>query len=302
AAQSEPVSAEDQLTAPIPQATAPKEERVRDAEHLLIDELSERLDTLRLFNESDELNADEILERFGSQGPVEDNMLHELSGTAPLKHPDRFEEAHRRAMRALEVFDRNATKLPGKLRTFKFLRPLAARVVQILITVVVRSHQKRTINSMRALYAMREANAVVSSPEHSMLQNARNQMDVLIPDLTKPTNSLPTFLAGGALISGSFSMIQRGLHDEAGRAVIAVGFVIIALASFWSVLRAAAIARRRTRISLDATLTALWETIGDAGSPPKDQSRLFATGAAVLLVVVWIVIPVAIAMIVTLKP
>lgn len=133
-----------------------------------------------------------------------------------------------------------------------------------------------------------------------MLQTARNQMDVLIPDLTKPTNGLPTFLAGGALISGSVSLIQRGLQHELGRAIIAVGFLIVAIASFWCVLRAAALARRRTRIALDATLSALWETIGDAGSPPKDQSRMFATGAAVILVLVWIVLPVVVAMIVRL--
>lgn len=270
------------------------------AEHLLLDELTERLDTLRLFNEQDESSADAVLERFGSQGPVEDTMLHELSGTAPLRHPDRFEEAHRRTMRALEVFDRNATKPPSKLRIAKFLKRPASKAVQLLIIVVVRTHQKRAIGSIRALYALRESNAVVGSPEHAMLQNARNQMDVLIPDLTKPTNGLPTFLATGAIISGTVSLVQRGLQHEVGRAIIAACFLIVAIASFWCVLRAAALARRRTRIALDATLLALWETIGDAGSPPKDQSRMFATAAAVILVLVWIVLPILVAMIVRL--
>lgn len=63
-------------------------------------------------------------------------------------------------------------------------------------------------------------------------------------------------------------------------------------------LRAAALVRRRTRTALDASLKALWETIGDAGSPPKDQSRLLATIAALLLALVWIVIPVLIALVV----
>lgn len=133
------------------EAVTPPEHEHENAEHLLLDELTERLDTLRWFNEQDEASADAVLKRFGSQGPVKDQMLHELSGTAPLRHPEQFEEAHRRAMRALEVFDRNATKLPGKLRIVKFLRPVAAHIVQLLITVVVRTHQKRTIGSMRAL-------------------------------------------------------------------------------------------------------------------------------------------------------
>jgi hypothetical protein len=41
-------------------------------------------------------------------------------------------------------------------------------------------------------------------------------------------------------------------------------------------------------------LRALWETIGAAGHPPRDQSRQFAIYAAVLLVLGWIIVPVAI--------
>ncbi|MGZ5370785.1 hypothetical protein [Aeromicrobium sp.] len=269
-----------------------------DGEHLLIDELSERLDTLRLFTVKDEARANVVLEKFGSQGPVEDQMLLELSSKTPLRHPDRFEEAHRGAMRAIEVFDRNGARPPGNLRIIKPLRRPAARAVQILIRIVVRLHQKRLIRDMRTLYALREANCPVGTPEHQMLSTARTQMDGIIPDLSRNTTGLPAFLLGGALISGTVSLIQRGMKDEWGRLAIGVLFIIIAVASFWCVLRAAALARRRTRIALDASLKALWETIGDAGSPPRDQSRLFATIAAILLVLVWIVLPVLIALIV----
>jgi len=51
--------------------------------------------------------ADAILEQFGAKGKVESEMLDQLGARrAPLQYPDRFEEAHRTAMRALEVFDR----------------------------------------------------------------------------------------------------------------------------------------------------------------------------------------------------
>ena len=82
-------------------------------EHLLLDELSDRLDTLKLFTTNDEQRADAILEQFGAKGKVESEMLDELGAGAPLQYPDRFEEAHRTAMRALEVFDRNSARPPS---------------------------------------------------------------------------------------------------------------------------------------------------------------------------------------------
>jgi hypothetical protein len=76
--------------------------------------------------------------------------------------------------------------------------------------------------------------------------------------------------------------------------IVAGTFAALALGGFWCILQAAAIARRRTRIALDQPLRALWETIGAAGHPPRDQSRQFATYAVILLIVAWIVVPVAI--------
>jgi hypothetical protein len=72
-------------------------------------------------------------------------------------------------------------------------------------------------------------------------------------------------------------------------------FAALALSGFWCILKAAAIARRRTRIALDQPLHALWQTIGAAGHPPRDHSRQFATYAVILLVLAWIVVPIAIA-------
>jgi hypothetical protein len=77
--------------------------------------------------------------------------------------------------------------------------------------------------------------------------------------------------------------------------VVACVFAAFALSGFWCILKAAAIARRRTRITLDQPLHALWQTIGAAGHPPRDHSRQFALYAVILLVLAWIVVPVAIA-------
>ena len=62
----------------------------------------------------------------------------------------------------------------------------------------------------------------------------------------------------------------------------------------WSALYAAGVARRRIRLTTDQPMKALWETIGAAGSPPKDASYSFAVLAIVLLVLLWILVPAAV--------
>jgi hypothetical protein len=123
-------------------------------EHLLLDELSDRLETLKLIRTDDEQRADAILEQFGAKGKVESEMLDELAARAPLAHPDRFEEAHRTAMRALEIFDRNGTRPPSNLKAGP-LTPVAGYVVQILIRLIVRDYEKSVVNQIRKLYARR---------------------------------------------------------------------------------------------------------------------------------------------------
>ena len=88
---------------------------IRRTEHLLLDELSDRLETLKLIRTDDEQRADAILEQFGAKGKVESEMLDQLSARAPLQYPDRFEEAHRtvdaraRGLRSQRARDRRRT-------------------------------------------------------------------------------------------------------------------------------------------------------------------------------------------------
>ncbi len=272
------------------------DEPVREEESLLLDELTSRLDSLRLFREHDETEANAVLERFGSSGVIEDQMLRELSSRLPLKHPARFDEAHRRAMRALEVFDRNGARQPSALKVPKLIKPLANKVVQLLITAIVRSHQKRLVKDLRQLYALREANSPVGSDEYQLLATARIQVDAITNDLNKSSLPLPAFLVGGAAISAILSVVRDSLTgDQWAQYTFAGAFFVIGLAMFWCILRAAGIARSRTRIALDASFQALWEVIGDAGHPPRDHAKLFATIASILLVLVWILVPAIVA-------
>jgi hypothetical protein len=261
-------------------------------ENLILDELSDRLETLKLFREDDPARAGALLEQFGAEGAVESRMLAQLSVTAPLAHPDRFEQAHRTAMHALEVFDRNAGKPPSNLRA-GILTPIAVPVVQRLNRIVVRGYQADVIASIRELYAQRQASSERTSPEYQMLRIARRQADRLAPALTKKTVGLPAFLLGGAVLSGGTSLLHQAVDKAWVLLLLTVVFAVLGLGSFWCVIKGAAIARRRTRIALDQPLRALWETIGAAGSPPRDRSRQFGISAGVLLVAVWIVVPVA---------
>ncbi len=264
-----------------------------EADGLLIDQLGERLESLQLLRgHGDESRTNQLLEAFGSSGVIEDQMLKELSSKAPLRHTGRFDEAHRGAMRALEVFDRNGSRPPSALtKVPPLVKPVAERIVQLLITFIVRSHQKRLVKHIRQLYALREANSPVGSDEYQLLATARIQVDAITPDLNKSSLPLPAFLIGGAAISGTLSFIGNSLKTDVGRFGFAAGFLVVGLALFWCVLKAAGIARSRARIALDASFQALYEVIGDAGNPPQDQSRMFAVIASVLLLAIWIVVP-----------
>ncbi len=267
-------------------------------ERLLLDELTQRLDAVKLLRADDDQHADAILEQFGAKGKVESDMLDQLAVQAPLAHPDRFEEAHRTAMRALEVFDRNGARAPSNLRAGP-LQPIASFVVQTLVRMIVRDYQRSVINHLRTLYARREANSAKGSREFMMLRLARLQATRLAPDFQKSSGGLPTFLVGGAALSAIASAFQGVLasaaHSSVVLLVVAAAFALLALGAFWCVFHAAAIARRRTNIALDQPLRALYETIGAAGNPPRDQSRQFATYAVILLLLAWIVVPAAIA-------
>jgi hypothetical protein len=70
----------------------------------------------------------------------------------------------------------------------------------------------------------------------------------------------------------------------------AIGVAVGLLVS-WFVLRGAALASRRIRLSVSPPLSALWRTVGSSGKPPQDQSRRFAVVAISLTLGVWIVLP-----------
>jgi hypothetical protein len=276
-------------------ASPPAADAEPEGEHILLDQLSERLDSLKLFRHNNTGGANAVLEEFGAKGRVEEDMLLQLGAWKPLYKPERFAEAHRTTMRAMEVFDRNGARQPSSLPKLGPLTPVAKYFVQLFVRFIVRDHQKRVIDAIRHLYGRREANSPKGTPEFHMLRLARLQADRLAAGYKKKSLGLPTFLLGGAILSSITSLIGTVIGSAKDNkpllVVVVIVFALLALAAFWVILTAAAIARRRCRIALDQPLRALWETIGAAGNPPKDDSRQFAIYAVVLLVLAWIAIP-----------
>jgi len=255
---------------------------------LLLDELGERLDRFHVLAASDDVAADALLNELGGSGRVEREMLTELSAARPLAHPERVAEAHAVAMRALEVLSRNGARPPSQLRLGP-LTGVARYVVQQVIRYIVRDHQTRIADAIRDLYARRLGWMPTTDKNRIVLVRARLDLERASASYKKKANGIPTFLVGGAAVSSLAQGARSGVSATSGSraAVIALGvvtFLLLAAAS-WAILRGAAIARRRIRLTVDRPLDALWETVGWCGNPPRDSARSFAVIAIALSVV-----------------
>ena len=265
--------------------------------NLVLDELSERLDALRVLRADNPDEAGSMLEQIGASGKVEQEIVFELSAVKPLWLPDRFEQAHRMIMRALEVIDRNGAR-GAQLPNLGPIKPVAQWLVQLFTRLIVRNYQQKVIDKIRYLYSRREANSVWGSPEHRMLRRARIDAERVAPGLKGKALGLPTFLLGGAFIS----TITRGLTTIGGSAtedkkilmIVSIILGVLFAAMSWVVLYAASVARRRIRLTIDQPIRALFETIGAAGDVPRDDSMTFALIALVFTLLAGVVVPVVI--------
>jgi hypothetical protein len=72
--------------------------------------------------------------------------------------------------------------------------------------------------------------------------------------------------------------------------------LLLFLGLSWALLRGAGLARRRVQGLLATPLSALWETIGEAGDAPADGSVAIDTVALALTALVWFALPALIAL------
>lgn len=266
---------------------------------LVLDELDEKLAAFRAFRKSDADATNSILNNLGAQDDVDRDIVLELSATRPLGHPDRFEEAHRLAVRALEVLDRNGTR-SVRVRRLGPLNPIAAFLAQQIAQFIIRSHMATVTDEMLRLYMRREATARTDDADRRKLMVARIQMERLSPGFKRNALGAAAFLFGGAVFSSAMSALSAGarsaLDQTFGKVIISLVLAAIVFGVAWVLLRGAAVARRRIHITLDGPIDALWETIGRCGTPPRDPANVFGLIAIILAIVPFLIVPIGLAL------
>jgi len=262
---------------------------------LVLDELSKQFEQFRILRTGADTDATErLLDQLGAQDPVEAQIVLELSAQRPLGHPERFTEAHILAMRSLEVLDRNGARVPPVPRVGP-LKPIAEFGVQLVTRFLVRNYQADVIDAIRNLYTRRLAWCAPGDPSRMSMIRARLDAERVATTYKGNPIGVPTFLLGGAVISGAASGLRVvaqaavGSRLAAGLAVL-IAFLVLGGLS-WMILRGAAVAHHRIRITVQDPLKALWETIGRCGKPPEDDAQQFAVYAIILTVVGWLLIP-----------
>ena len=275
----------------------PQQQHQQQRDHMLVvDEFDETLERFRALRDSGQ--ADAMLDELGAHGPVDHDIVSELSATHPLAHPDKFLQAHVYAMHALEVLQRNgprATRMPR----LGPLRPLAQWAVQMVTGFIVRNHHSNLIDAITRLYARRLGWCPPGDPHRMTLLRARLDAERAAPTYKgKAFGGLPTFVVGGAVISGLGSGLRSAIDALGGSRVggaIGVALVFLILAALaWAIVKGAAVARRRIRLTTDRPMRALWETVGRCGNPPTDNAREIALIGIVLTVLGWLIIPIGI--------
>lgn len=269
-----------------------------DAEPRLLD----RIDALRILRADTEDEKGRLLEQLGGASLVDQDIVRQLAKPKPLWQPEQFDEAHRMAMKALEVLDRNGVRGATMPRLFGPLAPVVGVVVQLVTRWIVRGYQNNLVGSIRRLYERREAQSIWGSPAHVLLRRARIQVTQIEQGLRSNPVGVPGFLLGGAALSGLFSLIAQGVTaavgSTTGRVVVGVAVCVLLSGLSWVALFAAGVARRRIRLSTDQPMKVLWDVVGAAGPPPRDHSYKFAVIAIALLALALAAIPIVVSAIV----
>ncbi len=262
----------------------------------LLEEIDNPVERLKLLAGSHEEIA-KYLDAIEVSSPREREMLTEISRTRPIARPDQFPTTHRNVVEALESLARHGYR--GS-RAAGALGPFAAVIrygVQLVARYVVVSYVRSVTTSMRNLYGLREIQAVPDSPERIELNRARTDAERMVEALKAREIGVPTFVIAGVLlpIVASVGSATGVLTDEWYAGGVGLAGVVFAFLLSWFVMRGAAMASRRIRLTTTAPLETLWNTIGWCGRPPQDQSRTFVIVAVGITLCSWIVLPLLLA-------
>lgn len=278
-------------------------DRIVRPDKLVVDELTEQLEQTRRLLLGRPGDAVEAALRDEAGDGAELEITADLADRAPLAAPERFVEAHRLALHALEVLDHHGSRDPS-LPPLGPLTPVARAGVQFVADYIVKSYLASAVGAMKRLYRRREAVCDPAHPERRMLARARVEVERVEQTYHGGGKSIPIIVAAGAAVPALASLGNiMGAIPISDRGVLLgglAGLFLIFMALSWMMTRGARLARRRSRLIAGQPLAALWETIGRAGEPPQDQSTLIATIAIVLPVLAWFVIPAAVTLVLVL--
>jgi hypothetical protein len=265
-----------------------------DDDGLLLDEIQEQLErTRQLLTEGPGDAADRILAGKGRRTALETRLVGQLADHRPLAHPERFEAAHRLAMQAIEMYDRDGWRNPEVARLGP-LSPLFELLAELVAKYIARSFTADAVRAMARLYARREAQAPYGSESRRLLVRARAQTDRVALGYRGGASVVPTALIGGAAVPLLAGLVRAAGGLRLDRVVLLALAGILALvfaAVAYVLLRGAATARRRAKLLCERPLAALWQAIGRAGNPPRDDARTFAAIAIVLTFAAWFGVP-----------
>ena len=264
-----------------------------------VERIDNPIERLELLAGDDEAIAS-FLDQIAVTGPRDREMLGELARTRALADAERFPIAHRRAVASLETLGRHGYHQPRVASLAGPFRPFARWLVQLVARYVVVSYLRSVTMDMRNLYWLRAIETEPGSPDRQELERARSDAEGLVTIFKRREIGLPSFVIGGLLIP-VFATGWRLTQGVAFRnwwvaAITGLVTALVVVGGSWVILRGAALASSRIRLSTRAALEDLWQAVGFCGRPPRDHSRRFAIIAITLTVGAWVILPIAVAL------
>lgn len=257
--------------------------------------IAEQLERTRsLLSGDPDRAAEQVLARMGHSAGVEERVAVELQLESTLTNPADFAAAHRHAIRALEILDRDGTRDP-QLPRLGPLKPLAEVGVGFVAAYIVKSYAETVASRLRDLYTRREAASPPDSESRALFRQARIEMVRIAPGFSGGGVTAPLLLAGGAAapLAAAAARYFGAVHWSSrivSLGLLAVAFVVLVAVSS-ILLSGSAVAHRRLQLIMREPLARLYADIGHCGDPPSDDSVDIATVGILLTVVCWVVLP-----------
>ncbi len=259
-----------------------------------LDDFTEKLEAFHVLRTSDPEAADAYLASLGgSFAEAEEAIVQQMADSRVLARPEMFVEANRRMVKGIEVLYRNGRR-GAPINGWGPLRPVV-QLVQIYITsYITRSYVNTLLQNILELYTSRENQAARGSETWHMLYYARWNLDK-VDHRFRGDRSVGFLLFGGtvfaAVATGFGEVFTAVVTRDLLLILFSLAMVALILAVGSGIVLSAGIAKRRIAMTTQRPLETLYDVVGAAGIPPRDNAWAFALGAVAVLILIWLVIP-----------